>query len=391
MSAPIDLTAAPDVSPPGSSHAQTSPHPKQDVVLDILYENQRGAWFFGLPLFSSASLLNFDPAPWCNAHGKPSPVNVTNAQTPDPSWQWAWPTWYVDMSADVDEEGWQYSLGFRKGRAWHGTHPWFHSFVRRRRWVRMRRKGGKRHANEPPSEGQRAAEKAREAHLLNADYFTIHPVKTTDQASTYAPTLTKTKSGHPENLRLVPEDAEDEGEEEEIDNLQALFARLKKATVDREKINMVLQFLDQGGQDVYYLSDQMSHILSMFVFQYTRRQLLSRMLAKITEASEKRADHDKKGTEESALEKQKIDELLKAIDAAEDEVKSLEYWSDIRDMVQAGETVHGIDPQEGWTDWQGLDQSGAVQASSPRVARDGHIGEEAERTPGEPETGGDAS
>jgi hypothetical protein len=39
----------------------------------------------------------------------------------------------------VDEEGWEYSFFFR-GFVWHGTSPWFHSFVRRRRWIRLRRR-----------------------------------------------------------------------------------------------------------------------------------------------------------------------------------------------------------------------------------------------------------
>ena len=32
-----------------------------NAVIEVLYENQRGSFFFGIPLFSSRSLLNFDP------------------------------------------------------------------------------------------------------------------------------------------------------------------------------------------------------------------------------------------------------------------------------------------------------------------------------------------
>ena len=378
MQAPIDLTAAPEAE--SVTDSPTRSPPSEDTVIDVLYENQRGAWFCGLPLFSSASLLNFDPAAWCNAHYKSSPVNITNAQTPDPTWQWVWPTWYVDMSRDVDEEGWEYSLGFRKGLAWHGTHPWFHSFVRRRRWLRMRRKGGKRHANEPPSEGQKVPENQREAHRLNADYFTIHPVKTGERASTYAPSLGKSLAENRLNMRAIENIIDDPPEE--IENIQTLLKMLKAAKVDREKINMVLRFIDEGGQDIYYLSDQMSHILSMFVFQNTRRQLLSRMLKKISDASDARLKHQKEHTEEYAQEKERIDNLLRAVRAAEDQVRALEYWSDIRDMTQAGETLHGADEKDGWEGWQGLDKSGAVQASSPQLNRKGSLDEKAERTPG---------
>ena len=112
-----------------------------DTFINVLYENQRGSFFCGIPLYSSNSLLNFDPAGWQTSPFQDSPMNITNSQLPDPSWEWVWRTWYVDMSYDVDEEGWQYSLSFRTGIAWHGNHPWFHSFVRWRRWLRKRVKG----------------------------------------------------------------------------------------------------------------------------------------------------------------------------------------------------------------------------------------------------------
>ena len=372
MPAPIDLTATLDAEFVHDANTSApNPTQSQDAVIDVLYENQRGAWFCGLPLFSSASLLNFDPAAWVNANGKASPVNVTNAQTPDPSWQWAWPTWYVDMSQDVDEEGWQYSIMFRRATVWHGTHPWFHSFVRRRRWVRMRRKARKRQAHEHASEGRRAAETSREGHLLNADYFTIHPTKTAERGSMYAASMARTLSSNRLNLRTT--EIADEPPEE-IDSLQTLFHALRAARVDREKINIVLQFLDQGGQDIYYLSEQMNHILSLFMFQYTRRQLLSRMLQKIGEASDHRVEHRKEQKEEYQEEKEKIDNLLRAVRAAEDEVKALEYWSDISDMAQAGETMHAANDNEGWdAGWQGLDQSGAHQAKAPETDEHGHI------------------
>ena len=384
MQAPIDLTNAPDVdsdTPPEDSHDVTGKDTNSpDTAIDVLFEHQRGSWFCGFPLYSSSALLNLDPAAWCNAQGKASAVNVTNAQTPDPSWQWVWPTWYVDMSRDVDEEGWQYSFMFRRNTSWHGTHPWFHSFVRRRRWVRMRRKGGRRQAHEPPSEGRKATERAHDAHLLNSDYFTIHPTKTAERASTYAPSMHRTVSNNPVNLRS----AEDEDEEpEEIDNLQTLLRLLRSARIDREKIKMVLRFLDEGGEDVYYLSEQMPHILSLFMFQYTRRQLLSKMLKKIQESSEHRTAHEKKDEPENEQEKQKIDNLLRAVKAAEDEVKSLEYWSDIKHVAQKGETISATDGGSGWDErWQGLDQSGATQGTEPQTDEHGHIQGSEARTAG---------
>src|ERR1700753_615986 len=86
-------------SPPEPSRENTP-----QSAIDILYENQRGTFLCGLPFFSSASLLNFDPPPWVTETHAPSAVDITNAQVPDPSWEWDWKTWYVDMSRDVDEE-----------------------------------------------------------------------------------------------------------------------------------------------------------------------------------------------------------------------------------------------------------------------------------------------
>ena len=67
------------------------------------------------------------------------------------------------MTDDVDEEGWMYSLSFARKFSWHGTHPWFHSAVRRRRWLRQRVKiDFTNHQAEI------------QAHEMAQDYFTIH-------------------------------------------------------------------------------------------------------------------------------------------------------------------------------------------------------------------------
>ena len=65
----------------------------KNYTIDILYENQRGAFWCGIPLYSAKSLLNFDPAGWQTCSFLDSPVNITNAQVPDPTWRWAWKTW----------------------------------------------------------------------------------------------------------------------------------------------------------------------------------------------------------------------------------------------------------------------------------------------------------
>lgn len=210
----------------------TPPPTTPESHIDVLFENQRGWFVFGIPLFSSKALWNFriDPAPWVDAKFKPSAVNITNAQVPDPSWVWDWKSWYVDMSLDVDEEGWQYSLLF-KGSPWHGNHPWFHSFVRRRRWLRRRVK-----QKIPP----KTKESQRER--LFGETFSI------------GTTLARSTTIGTGALSAL--DSTQGSLDEEIRDIATLLRKLKAAAIDREKIIIVHKFLDDGGEELHYLAEQ---------------------------------------------------------------------------------------------------------------------------------------
>lgn len=300
-----------------------------DHVLDILYENQRGIFFFGIPKYSSSSLLPTDPMPWLNAQFRSSAVDIRNAQVPDPSWTWAWKSWYVDMSRDVDEEGWEYSFNFQGRFAWHGNHPWFHSFVRRRRWLRMRkRKELHRHTKE-------------KAHELTAEYFTIHP-KTLRPASENL-----SRAASIDLLRLQRElEEEIELERMEISDIGSLRRALKQARVDREKLMAVRRFVDSGGEELYYLSDRMPEIMSLFVFQSSRRQLLAYLLrhadqshARSASLSEHTHD-DPSAQEEHEKSVRQAEHLMRAFETANEQVQKLEYWSDIKSVSHADRTVH---------------------------------------------------
>lgn len=171
-----------------------------EYAYDMLHENQRGIVLFGVSKrFSSNVLSLFDPSPWTNAEGVDTALDISKMQLPDPTWEWVHPTWMVDMTGDTDEDGWQYSGSFtglqfwrrpiavssKKGprRWWQALHMFAHSvdlnraarreskeasrpdeglealmrtvrmrsekwtgkpgiwtFVRRRRWVRLRRR-----------------------------------------------------------------------------------------------------------------------------------------------------------------------------------------------------------------------------------------------------------
>jgi hypothetical protein len=115
------------------------PEPEGDFVYDFLYQHQRGAFFLGTPNFSSKSLLPVDPDEWTDQTFQTSAMDTSDYGLPDPSWEWVHRSWLVDMTGDVDEDGWEYAMTFH-GSPWHGNYEIFRSFARRRRWLRLRKR-----------------------------------------------------------------------------------------------------------------------------------------------------------------------------------------------------------------------------------------------------------
>jgi hypothetical protein len=218
--------------------------------IDVLYENQRGWFFFGIPKFSSNSLLNFDPSSWVDSSFKPSAVDITNAQVPDPSWEWAWRAWYVDMSRDVDEEGWEYSFWFGDSCAWHGTHPWFHSFVRRRRWLRKRVRRQMHHKKDSLAEGA----------ALSSDYFTIRSEPRPRSLDESSVATSQIRSPSRIDGTRSPEGTDDGHHDADVKDIPTLMLGLRRAAIDREKIVLMETFLEQGGEELHYLAENVSSI-----------------------------------------------------------------------------------------------------------------------------------
>ena len=300
-----------------------------ESAIDILYENQRGSFFFGIPLYSSKSLLNFDPSGWQTSAFKDSPVNITNAQLPDPSWAWDWNAWYVDMSHDVDEQGWEYSFSFQRGFSWHGSHPWFHSFVRRRRWLRKRSKTN-------PQNDKRKPGSMGAGHMLNPDYFTIH-VNRGGSRSPSGDRASNNRSSHVSSF-LVEGDSSDE--EEDINNIPTLLHALKKTTIDRKKLEAIQSFLDHGDEDLHYLSEYMHEIMGMFMYQSARREFLLRLKSLCDDPLQAQGENLESNAKGKETETQRHRILHEAMRAAEDHIKDLEYWSDRKNMVQSEESQH---------------------------------------------------
>lgn len=295
--------------------------------IDILYENQRGSFFCGIPLYSHSSLLPTDPSPWVNKFLHDSPVNITNAQVPDPSWEWAWKTWYVDMSYDVDEEGWQYSFSFGQNFAWHGSHPWFHSFVRRRRWLRKRvKRSDKLRHNQPSSMDA--------AHHLTTDYFTIHSKRDRSPVSVVGGAG---KIATPYSVFSYPSTVDMEESTKEIKNIASLLKALKFATIDREKLDVAKRFVNQAEDELVYLPDHLSDVMSFLVFRNSRRQLLSSLQKSANEARQHRQQHEDEESLESDAESRRIDNLLAAVEAAKAEIGKLEFWGDRDQVLEAAD------------------------------------------------------
>ena len=341
-------------------NAKARTHPES--AIDILYENQRGSFVFGIPLYSSRSLLNLDPSAWQTSAFKDSPVNITNAQLPDPSWTWDWNAWYVDMSHDVDEQGWEYSFSFRSGFSWHGSHPWFHSFVRRRRWLRKRTKTNIQ--SEKRKSGSIGA-----GHMLNPDYFTIHAKR----GGSRSPSVDRTSNNRSSLVSSFLLETEGSDEDEDIDNILSLLHALKRTTIDRKKLEAVQNFLEHGGEDLHYLPEYMHEIMGLFMYQTARLEFLLRLKSLCDDPWQLHDEGPESKAKGKGIETRRHQTLHAAMQAAEDHVKDLEYWSDRRNMVHTDES-HLQDDQREKTYGNATTFDGAVDNMSepahPEEARD---------------------
>ncbi|KAL8870551.1 MAG: hypothetical protein Q9174_003431 [Haloplaca sp. 1 TL-2023] len=308
----------------------------QESIVDVLYENQRGWFLFGIPLYSANSLLNFDPASWQTSTFKDSPVNITNAQVPDPSWEWAWKTWYVDMSHDVDEEGWEYSFSFQSRFAWHGSHPWFHSFARRRRWLRQRIK-----VHRPRKDT------AKDAHQLNADYFTIHGAKRNRSPGS---SIEGTLANRSSYTGLDGHDSDSDQDLHDIPNVIALLAVLKKATVDREKIVAVRTFLAQGGEELHYLADNVDEIMGLLIYHTSREHLHNHLVEALDNVKTLKNSDEGKEESDPGEETRKIENLSRAVEASQKHLDGIEYLNDASTTRKIDSSTLGVEPAFGTTD-----------------------------------------
>jgi hypothetical protein len=361
----ITTTVDPDdPDRPTTSATDGGKYSGRESAIDILYENQRGGFLCGIALFSSKALGAADKPPWTNVAQKPSATNITNAQPPDPSWEWAWPEWKINHDDNVDEDGWEYSFMFYKKCSWHGP-TWWNSCVRRRAWIRKRVK-------------KETGYHVQEGHMLTSDYFTIHATaskghsRSTSLAGSQAEDLHRLST----QARLEREEA---GDREHIEDIGHLLKSLKWSRIDREKTEAVESFVEHGGDDLFYLREKMPEIMGQFIFQASRRYLLAHLLKRLDEASAHHDEHGKEGEEEGQRESRRMDNLKAAVQAADDEVKRLEFWSDVKQMAENGEIKGAVDASQGWDQkWVGLDVSGPKDVITDRELPGFRNGEDAD-------------
>lgn len=238
----------------------------------------------------------------------------------------------------MDQFGWEYSFMFSKSFSWHGP-KWWNSFVRRRAWVRKRVKKKPEDVSEDP-------------HMLNSDYFTVTPANHS-RASSVAGSRRESISRASIQMSIAEE-------KPDIDDVWTLMAVLKASRIDREKIEAVENYLEHAKDNLEHLQDEMHDIMGIFVFQASRRLLLSRL----TQIYDDAVAADGKEDESGDL-KERKKHLAAAIKHADEEVKRLSYWSDVKGLAENGEAKQAVEECEGWNEsWQGLDQSGPAHANS---------------------------
>ncbi|UKZ91047.1 uncharacterized protein TrAFT101_006043 [Trichoderma asperellum] len=322
---------------------------KRETAIDILYENERGGFLCcGVGLFSAAALGGLDPTPWTNAYHNPSPTDIHTAQVPDPSWEWVWPEWRINEQDGLDEGGWEYSFAFQKAFSWHGP-KWWNSFVRRRAWIRKR-------AKKRPEEAAIGSNP-----LASFDYFhTGLPSVLSPQGSrvgSRAPSRAPSRFSTTQASSVEPEQ-----NRPDIEDIHMLLHILRTARIDRERREAVENYIEHAI-DLSELQHEMHEIMCLFIFQQSRRQLLSYLMHKHEETA-------KAWEEDKSLElKVRKEALDAAVRHAEEEVCKLAYWSDVKQMAESGELRDVVGTCEGLGDdpWQGLDKS------APEAPRDGKM------------------
>ncbi|GJJ69583.1 hypothetical protein EMPS_01930 [Entomortierella parvispora] len=248
------------------------PPPEGDFVYDFLYQHERGAFFLGTPNFSSKSLLPVDPDEWTNSNFETSAMDVSDFEVPDPSWEWVHKSWLVDMTGDVDEDGWEYAMTFH-GSPWHGNYEVFRSFARRRRWLRLRKRKGKTLGKPERLPGRSYPESINSAtwSKLDISRYLDQPSPFPDGEIEDKSSMKKAPSSMagPSNLS-VPAPYR-----KPVD----LYKIMKKGRSDREKLAYLAQYVVRYPGETDDIDQRLEKYLNLLDYETSRREFLSVMSA----------------------------------------------------------------------------------------------------------------
>lgn len=150
----------------------------------------------------------------------------------------------------------------------------------------------------------------------------------------------------------------------ENDNICALLNVLRSSRIDREKREAVENYLEHAD-DLSDLQNEMQEIMSTFVYQASRKQLLSHLTYKYDEITRKLEQENQKDDTE-LLKRQ--DALRAVIERANEEAGKLVYWSDVRQVAEQGDLRVSVDGDPGWYDSHpGLDCSGPTEPNRGKL------------------------
>ena len=257
---------------------------------------------------------------------------------------------------------------FSKKFSWHKP-AWWNSFVRRRAWIRKRTKKENKHYSQDTS-----------SMMFNPEYFTVRPSSEIERSpSRLTSTSQQPQRAPSRGSRLSISIGVDDFTREDIETVDELLLVLRQSRIDREKIEAVDNYLEHSTEDeLEGLQHVMHEIMSIFVFQASRRVLLTRLTEVYdrTVERQKKLQKKKKGDgrpstdgdkdSEEAKTKKRAENLAKAIKHADEEVRRLEYWSDVKGMAEGGDSKGAVDYSQGWdTSWQGVDKSGPSEPPPP--------------------------
>lgn len=192
--------------------------------------------------------------------------------------------------------------------------------------------------------------------MLNPDYFTVRPAS---QRNSIGSSL-NSRRGSRSNMSQMSSSSS--REKIDISDIVTLMQTLRRARIDREKREAVESYLEHAT-DLDSLESEMHEIMSLFVFQASRRMLLCNLMTKYDEAQQELTKN------ESTELRQRKDALDAAVRHADEEVRKLAYWSDIKHMVANGESRFSAEGDRSafYDTHEGIDDSGPLPPNKGKL------------------------